>query len=83
MVSDVCPVLMSSFRFFAFTNHDYIEGAKHLTKGNLIRSIHPLIKGADPDRCNDMVLDKADFVRSLQTFRPAQTVFETGKFICS
>jgi ATP-dependent RNA helicase DDX54/DBP10 len=55
-----------------------VKLAKSLTKANTIRSLHPLIVGEDPKRCNSMVVEKAAFVRMLQTFRPAQTVFESG-----
>jgi ATP-dependent RNA helicase DDX54/DBP10 len=34
--------------------------------------------GSDNRRCNSLSTEKQDFVRMLQTFRPAQTVFETG-----
>jgi superfamily II DNA/RNA helicase len=55
-----------------------IKEAKRIAKHDLIRSIHPLIAGADPDRCSVNVVQKANFIRHLQTFRPAQTVFESG-----
>lgn len=55
-----------------------IKEAKRIAKHDLIRSIHPLIAGMDPDRCSANVVQKANFIRHLQTFRPAQTVFESG-----
>jgi ATP-dependent RNA helicase DDX54/DBP10 len=57
---------------------DGVKGAKKLTKGAVIKAIHPLIAGEDPERCSKSVVAKQQFVRMLQTFRPAQTVFETG-----
>ena len=55
-----------------------VQAAKKTIKANSIRSIHPLIAGCDPVRCRKEVIEKATFVRMLQTFRPAQTVFESG-----
>eukprot|EP00602_Paraphysomonas_sp_CaronLab_P001583 CAMPEP_0185030076 /NCGR_PEP_ID=MMETSP1103-20130426/16815_1 /TAXON_ID=36769 /ORGANISM="Paraphysomonas bandaiensis, Strain Caron Lab Isolate" /LENGTH=762 /DNA_ID=CAMNT_0027565051 /DNA_START=427 /DNA_END=2715 /DNA_ORIENTATION=+ len=55
-----------------------IKIAKTLAKQDVIRTIHPLIAGMDPDRCSSNVLQKASFIRHLQSFRPAQTVFESG-----
>lgn len=55
-----------------------VKIAKRLTKAESIRTLHPLIVGCDPSRCSLGVVEKAEFVRMLQTFRPAQTVFETG-----
>jgi ATP-dependent RNA helicase DDX54/DBP10 len=55
-----------------------IKLAKASIKEDKISSIHPLIIGCDPDKCNENVIAKATFVKQLQTFRPAQTVFETG-----
>lgn len=57
---------------------DGIRIAKALTKSKAIRFIHPLIKGCDSKRCTPFVVEKADFIRQLQTFRPQQTVLETG-----
>jgi ATP-dependent RNA helicase DDX54/DBP10 len=59
-------------------SHDGIKETKRLLKNEIIRSIHPLIKGCDPHRCRIEVQRKQDFIRLLQTFRPAATVFETG-----
>lgn len=47
-----------------------IEGAKAL--------LHPLLVGVDPTRCNQSVVEKNKFVHMLQTFRPHQTVLESG-----
>jgi hypothetical protein len=58
--------------------HEGVKLAKAAIKSNAVNSIHPLIVGCDPKRCSSDVVQKADFVRMLQTFRPAQTVFETG-----
>jgi hypothetical protein len=55
-----------------------IKIAKKLVKNKVLRYIHPLISGCDPKRCDTAVVEKADFIRQLQKFRPAQTVFETG-----
>lgn len=55
-----------------------VKTAKAILKNNLIRAIHPLIVGCDPKSCSVDVVEKNKFVRMLQTFRPAQTVFETG-----
>ena len=55
-----------------------VSTAKKLTKSNAIVSIHPLISGEDPERCSAEMVEKSNFVRVLQTFRPAQTVFESG-----
>jgi ATP-dependent RNA helicase DDX54/DBP10 len=55
-----------------------VKQCKVIMKNQLIKSIHPLIVGEDPSRCTKLVADKAIFVRMLQTFRPSQTVFETG-----
>jgi len=62
----------------AEASREGVGAAKKLAKANAIRSIHPLIAGCDPSRCSQQVVDKANFVRMLQTFRPAQTVFESG-----
>lgn len=55
-----------------------VKAAKSISKGGAIKTIHPLIMGCDPKHCSQHVIEKANFVRMLQTFRPAQTVFETG-----
>ena len=55
-----------------------VKNAKTLIKEKRIRFIHPLIRGCDPSRCSRLNVEKADFIRQLQTFRPNQTVFETG-----
>ena len=55
-----------------------IKLAKAAVKNNVIKYIHPLIAGEDPNRCTVTVIEKANFVQHLQSFRPAQTVFETG-----
>ena len=57
---------------------DGVKKAKALIKEKVIRFIHPLIKGCDPSRCSKLNIEKADFIQQLQTFRPNQTVFETG-----
>ena len=59
-------------------SRDGVSIAKKLSKANAIRSIHPLIAGCDPRRCTQLVSDKQAYVRMLQTFRPASTVFESG-----
>jgi superfamily II DNA/RNA helicase len=55
-----------------------ISIAKKLVKSNAIVAIHPLICGEDPAHCSRDSIEKANFIRILQTFRPAQTVLETG-----
>jgi ATP-dependent RNA helicase DDX54/DBP10 len=55
-----------------------VKAAKLLVKSNAITTIHPLIAGTDVSRCHKGVVEKAAFVRALQTFRPSQTVLETG-----
>lgn len=55
-----------------------VKAAKKIVKQEEIKKIHPLLLGADPRRCNQDVVAKANFIRVLQTFRPNQTVFETG-----
>ena len=55
-----------------------VKKAKALVKDEVVKHIHPLIVGSDPDRCHAGVVEKAVFVRMLQNFRPAQTVFESG-----
>ena len=55
-----------------------LKQSKAAIKGNVIRTMHPLIVGCDPSRCSSEVVEKQDFVRMLQTFRPQQTIFESG-----
>lgn len=55
-----------------------LKQAKAAIKGNVIRTMHPIIVGCDPSRCSSDVVEKQDFVRMLQTFRPQQTIFESG-----
>ena len=59
-------------------SHTGVKSAKALVKLNKVKKLHPLIIGMDPEQCTDFVVAKADFVRQLQTFRPSQTVFESG-----
>jgi ATP-dependent RNA helicase DDX54/DBP10 len=59
-------------------SHDGVKTTKKLVKEEFIRSIHPLIQGMDPLHCDSTIIAKADYIRMLQTFRPAQTVLETG-----
>jgi ATP-dependent RNA helicase DDX54/DBP10 len=59
-------------------SHDGVRDAKKVVKSELVQTIHPLIKGCDPNRCSKEVVAKAEFIRQLQTFRPHATVFETG-----
>lgn len=58
--------------------HAGVKAAKLMVKTSAITSIHPLIAGTDVTRCHSGVVEKAAFVRALQTFRPSQTVLETG-----
>jgi len=55
-----------------------VAAAKALVKSNAILNIHPLICGVDPKHCNEQLVEKANYIRMLQTFRPAQTVLESG-----
>lgn len=55
-----------------------LKQAKAAIKGNVVRTMHPLILGCDPSRCSSEIVEKQDFVRMLQTFRPKETVFESG-----
>ena len=55
-----------------------VTEAKKLHKNNSIVAIHPLIAGIDPMNCSSQHVEKANFIRMLQTFRPAQTVLESG-----
>ena len=55
-----------------------VKAAKSIFKHEQIRTIHPLIMGCDPKRCGQNVVEKANFIRGLQSFRPCQTVFESG-----
>jgi ATP-dependent RNA helicase DDX54/DBP10 len=59
-------------------NHDGVKAAKKVVKYELVKTLHPLIMGCDPQRCSADVLAKQEYIRMLQTFRPQQTVFETG-----
>ena len=63
---------------FYFVTALFFAQAKKVIKENVIRSIHPLIIGMDPEKCSALVFEKAQYIRHLQSFRPAQTVFETG-----
>lgn len=58
--------------------HVGVQTAKKLIKSGYISSIHPLIAGEDPEHCDARVIEKAAFVKHLQSFRPSQTVLETG-----
>lgn len=58
--------------------HDGVRTAKKLIKSSYISAIHPLIAGEDPEHCDAAVIEKAAFVKHLQSFRPSQTVLETG-----
>lgn len=75
----VCENGMKQFRRTrSEASKDGVKAAKKLIKGQSIKHIHPLVQGCDPARCSQAVVEKANFIRMLQTFRPAQTVFETG-----
>jgi hypothetical protein len=52
--------------------------ARAAVKNDTIRFVHPLIIGEDPSRCSSDAMEKSDFVRHLQSFRPGQTIFESG-----
>lgn len=55
-----------------------VKNAKKVIKSDEVINIHPLLVGVDAKHCNPDVISKSLFIRTLQTFRPAQTVFETG-----
>jgi ATP-dependent RNA helicase DDX54/DBP10 len=55
-----------------------VKRARAMVKADTLVHIHPLIHGADPVSCSSEVQEKINFVKHLQTFRPHQTVFETG-----
>lgn len=55
-----------------------IKVSKQLTKNGTLQAIHPLIAGCDPDHCQFNIVEKNNFVKMLQTFRPKQTILETG-----
>lgn len=59
-------------------SNDGVKTCKRLIKENYIKYLHPLIQGCDPKRCSSNIIEKANFIRMLQTFRPQQTVLETG-----
>ena len=75
----VCENAMKQYhRTRTEATREGIKAAKTMTKNKQIVSIHPLIAGSDTKRCSDEVVEKAAYVRALQSFRPAQTVLETG-----
>lgn len=55
-----------------------VKKARVAVKSDSFIHIHPLIMGTDPSSCTASVQEKINFVKHLQTFRPHQTVFETG-----
>ena len=57
-----------------------IKHAKEFTKFYIknVPTIHPLVLGMDPKRCNGSLIQKIDFIKTLQTFRPQTTVLETS-----
>lgn len=55
-----------------------VKKSRELVKSEGILHIHPLIMGTDPRSCSSLVMEKVNYVKHLQTFRPNQTVFETG-----
>ena len=62
----------------AEASHTGVKLAKKIIKSCSIRHIHPLICGEDPEHSDENVLKKAEFIKHLQTFRPAHTILETG-----
>lgn len=59
-------------------SHRGISMAKKIIQGNAIVNIHPVIAGEDPKQCSSDIVEKNNFIRILQTFRPSQTVLESG-----
>lgn len=58
---------------------DGVKAVKEiLKKEGMQTQLHPLLVGMDPTRCNQSVVEKNKFVQMLQTFRPQQTVLESG-----
>ena len=58
---------------------DGVKAAKEALKREGAKALlHPLLVGVDPTRCNQSVVEKNKFVHMLQTFRPHQTVLESG-----
>lgn len=58
---------------------DGVKAAKEALKREGAQALlHPLLVGMDPSRCNQSVVEKNKFVHMLQTFRPHQTVLESG-----
>eukprot|EP01041_Mallomonas_annulata_P001134 gene1134-2196_t len=75
----ICENAMKQFRRTRTeATHAGVKLAKKLVKGGMITNIHPLIAGLDPIHCNELAIMKAEYVKHLQSFRPAQTVLETG-----
>jgi ATP-dependent RNA helicase DDX54/DBP10 len=58
--------------------HHGVSLAKKLVKENRLVNIHPLISGEDPARCSKDIIEQANFIRVLQTFRPGQTILEAA-----
>lgn len=58
--------------------HGGVKKAKQIVKGKLITEIHPLIRGSQPNHCDDMVVKQQQYIQTLQTYRPHLTVFETN-----
>lgn len=59
-------------------SHHGVSLSKKLIKEERLVNIHPLIAGEDPDRCSKNIIEQANFIRVLQTFRPGQTILEGG-----
>lgn len=75
----VCENAMKQYhRTRSEASREGIKAARDLVKRNLITSIHPLVAGCDATHCHNGVIEKAAYVRALQSFRPSQTVLETG-----
>lgn len=55
-----------------------VASAKQAVKNEHIKFVHPLIIGEDPKRCTAESVYKQQFIRHLQSFRPGQTIFESG-----
>lgn len=79
MLTRVCDNAMKQYRRTRQeASKSGVKLAKQIVKQNKIVNIHPLLVGMDPVRANDEMIEKSNFIRQLQTFRPEQTVFETG-----
>ena len=75
----VCENAMKQYRRTrSEASHTGVKLAKALVKSAALTRLHPLVCGLDPGHTDGRAAEKANFIKHLQTFRPAQTVLETG-----